>query len=164
LSASGGSVLAFALSPDRTSVLVLRQTSEDDTASLTVFPYESAPLTEPLEISSTVAHVGDGFSASAQWSADSKLVAFVEHDDGGTSLNIAGLLPDESSCVATSFEVDAPSETWHWLADESSLAVLDATGIHRLHAGSETGERLSAPLEPNEGIGEWAVQPRGEVE
>jgi hypothetical protein len=163
-SASGGPVITFALSPDRTSVLVLRQTSEDETANLTVFLYEGAPLTEPLEISATVSAIGDSFNASAQWSADSKLVAFVEQNDGATRLAIAGLLPDGSVCVATSLEVDSPSETWHWLTDESSLTALDATGVYRLHAGSEAAERMSAPLEPNEGIVEWATQPRGTVE
>jgi Putative metal-binding motif/WD40-like Beta Propeller Repeat len=162
LSAAGGSVLAFALSPDRRSLLVLRQASAGETATLAVFPYGQAPLSLPLEVSSTVATVGDGFTASAQWSRDSKLLAFV--DDEATRLKIAGWLPDDSSCIATSVEVESPTATWHWLADESSLVVLDATGIHRLHAGSASAELLSAPLEANESISGWAVQPRGEQE
>jgi WD40-like Beta Propeller Repeat len=162
LSAADGSVLTFALSPDRSSVLVLRGAAEAETATLTVFPYGQAPLSMPLEVSSTVAAVGDGFTASAQWSADSKLLAFL--DDGASSLKIAGRLPDDSSCIATSVEVDSPTEAWHWLADESSLVVFDAKGLQRLHAGSDTAEPLSAPLERNEAISSWAVQPRGEQE
>jgi WD40-like Beta Propeller Repeat len=162
LSAAGGSVLAFALSPDRSSVLVLRQAAEGETATLTVFPYGQAPLGLPLEVSSTVATVGEDFSASAQWSADSKLLAFL--DDGATSLKIAGRLRDDSACIASTVEVESPTEAWHWLADEPSLVVLDATGIHRLHAGSPIAEPLSAPLEGNESIADWTVQPRGEQE
>jgi hypothetical protein len=162
LSAAGGSILEFALSPDRSSVLVLRQAPEADAATLTVFPFGQAPLSAPHEVSSSVATVGEGFGASAQWSEDSKLLAFAE--EGAATLKIAGRMRDGSSCIASSLEVDIPAETWRWLADESSVVMLDATGIHRLPAGSNAREPLSAPLEPNERITGWAVQPRGNLE
>ena len=162
LSAAGGSILEFALSPDRSSVLVLRQAPEADAATLTVFPFGQAPLSEPHEVSASVATVGEGFGASAQWSEDSKLIAFAE--EGAATLKIAGRMLDGSSCMASSLEVDIPAETWRWLADESSVVILDATGIHRLPAGSNAKEPLSAPLEPNESITGWAVQTRGKLE
>jgi hypothetical protein len=162
VSAAGGSILEFALSPDRRSVLVLRQAPEANAATLTVFPFGQAPLSEPHEVSASVATVGQGFGASAQWSANSKLIAFA--DEGAATLKIAGRLRDGSSCVASSSEAGSPAETWHWLADESSVVIMDATGIHRLPAGSDAREPLSAPLKANQSINGWAVQPHGKRE
>jgi Tol biopolymer transport system component len=162
LTADGGSILEFALSPDRSSVLVLREAPASDAATLTVFPYREVPLSEPREVSWTVAPVAGGFATSARWSADSKLLAFAA--DGAANLKIAGRSADGSSCVAASLEVESLAETWHWLADESSVVLLDAEGIRRLHAGSASGELLSPPLQPNASIIGWAVQPRGTPE
>jgi WD40 repeat protein len=164
LDASGGSVLTFGLSPDRGSIFVLRKGSESQTAKLSVFAYDGAPLTDALEVSSKVASVGGGFGASAKWSLDSELVGFVEQEGGTSTLTIAGFLADGASCATSSLEVDALTDSWHWLEDESSVVLLDATGVHRLNAGSGSAERLSGDLAEDETIVAWAVQPRGEIE
>lgn len=164
LSASDGSILMFGLSPDRTSVFVVREAVDGDDGLLSVYSYRDAPLTGPRELSTKVERVNGGFRESAQWSADSGLLAFVEREEEQHTLTVVGLPTEGTSCVTSSVDVDTLSQGWHWLKDEASVVFLNAQGVQRLHANGVVVERLSAEPETGQSVVEWAVQPRSGVQ
>lgn len=157
-------LLSFAPSPDGSALLASSNAETAGRATLVAYFHEDGELIDALEVSDSVAPLDGSFAASAQWFADSQLLAFVEGEGNGMRLSIARLFADGSLCSAVSAPVSGALGSWRWLRNEASAVFSDEGGVHRLGAGATSSDRLSGVLEPGESLVGWAIQPTGFAE